>query len=94
MERSRIFLMGTPLLDLILETEDRTLLDKHGLKPGDSILADESHRSLFEDIWKQPAMNAMPGGSCLNASRSCAYSLKAMGVSESKVDYSGAIGMD
>ncbi|XP_061564208.1 adenosine kinase-like isoform X2 [Cololabis saira] len=61
-----LFGMGNPLLD-ISAVVDKDFLDKFGLKPNDQILAEDKHKSLFEEIVKRSKVEYHAGGSTQNS---------------------------
>ncbi|KAM6897367.1 adenosine kinase-like [Xenentodon cancila] len=61
-----LFGMGNPLLD-ISAVVDKDFLDKFGLKPNDQILAEDKHKSLFEEIVKRNKVEYHAGGSTQNS---------------------------
>ncbi|XP_061519945.1 adenosine kinase-like isoform X3 [Phycodurus eques] len=61
-----LFGMGNPLLD-ISAVVDKDFLDKYGLKPNDQILAEDKHKTLFEEIVKRREVEYHAGGSTQNS---------------------------
>ncbi|XP_068610899.1 adenosine kinase-like [Brachionichthys hirsutus] len=61
-----LFGMGNPLLD-ISAVVDKDFLDKFGLKPNDQILADDKHRTLFDEIAKKNKVEYHAGGATQNS---------------------------
>jgi len=61
--------IGNPLLDILLEISDKTLLDKYGLNENDAILAGENHIELFEEISTKDGVKYAPGGATQNTIR-------------------------
>ncbi|XP_065574747.1 uncharacterized protein LOC136036439 [Artemia franciscana] len=57
-----------PLLD-ISASVDEALLKKYALKPNDAILADESHRPLYEELVANHTVEYIAGGSGQNTLR-------------------------
>ncbi|KAG7512533.1 adenosine kinase-like isoform X1 [Solea senegalensis] len=58
--------MGNPLLD-ICAVVDKDFLDKYALKPNDQILADDSHKALFEELAKKFNVEYHAGGATQNS---------------------------
>ncbi|CAL8284796.1 unnamed protein product [Arctogadus glacialis] len=63
-----LFGMGNPLLDISAEV-DKDFLDKFGLKPNNAILADESHKALFEELIGKFPAEYHAGGATQNSIR-------------------------
>ncbi|XP_058507556.1 adenosine kinase isoform X1 [Solea solea] len=61
-----LFGMGNPLLD-ICAVVDKDFLDKYALKPNDQILADDSHKALFEELVKKFNVEYHAGGATQNS---------------------------
>ncbi|XP_061490823.1 adenosine kinase isoform X2 [Rhineura floridana] len=61
-----LFGMGNPLLD-ICAVVDKDFLDKYGLKANDQILAEETHKELFEELVKKFKVEYHAGGSTQNS---------------------------
>lgn len=60
--------IGNPLLDISAEV-DQAFLDKYKLKANDAILADDSHKELFNDMVKLFKAEYVPGGAAQNTIR-------------------------
>jgi adenosine kinase len=86
-----IFAIGNPLLDISAEC-DTSVLEKYGLTNGMACLAEDKHKTLFEDLWKQDNMESIPGGAGMNALRSANFMLK--GEHENSCMYFGSISAD
>jgi len=93
MERSDIFFIGNPLLDISIEVKDDVLVKKYELTPGLACLANEKQMPIYDEIWDMEGRSAIPGGSAMNSARAANHFLKHQGV-EGKVTYFGAIGTD
>nr|XP_020457510.1 adenosine kinase-like isoform X2 [Monopterus albus] len=63
-----LFGMGNPLLD-ICAIVDKDFLDKYTLKPNDQILAEDKHKTIFEEIVKKFKVEYHAGGATQNAMR-------------------------
>ncbi|XP_068161166.1 adenosine kinase-like isoform X2 [Antennarius striatus] len=61
-----LFGMGNPLLD-ISAVVDKDFLDKFGLKSNDQILAEDHHKTLFEEIAKKNDVEYHAGGATQNS---------------------------
>lgn len=48
---------------------DQNLLDKYRLKPNNAILAEEAHRSLFDDLIENYSAQTTAGGGAQNTAR-------------------------
>lgn len=70
-----IFAIGNPLLDISAEC-DVEVLEKYGLTNGLACLAEEKHKALFEELWKNEHVETIPGGAAMNAIRSAHFMLK------------------
>lgn len=65
-----------PLLDISLEVDDMSFLDKYCLKPSNAILAkEEIHHKLIQDVYNNERKMVIPGGSGLNTIRAANVSL-------------------
>lgn len=60
--------MGNPLLD-ISATVDKNFLEKYDLKANDAILAEEKHKSLYDELINLYNANFIAGGSVQNTMR-------------------------
>ncbi|CAG8547071.1 4720_t:CDS:2 [Ambispora leptoticha] len=83
-----LFVMGNPLLDIQVNA-DKTLLEKYGLKANDSILAEEKHKPLYEEIVKNYEPVYVAGGAAQNTARGAQYLLP-----PKSTIYVGCIGND
>jgi adenosine kinase len=63
-----LFALGNPLLDISAEV-NTAFLNKYKLKPNDAILADDSHKNLYEDMIKEFNVEYVPGGATQNSIR-------------------------
>jgi len=63
-----LFGMGNPLLD-IMATVDKEFLEKYKLKDNDAILADDTHKSMCDEIIKNYEVEFIAGGAAQNALR-------------------------
>ncbi|RMJ22912.1 adenosine kinase [Aspergillus sp. HF37] len=68
---------------------DQNLLDKYRLKPNDAILAEDAHRSLFDDLIEKYSAQTTAGGGAQNTARGAQYCLP-----PSSVVYIGCVGRD
>ncbi|XP_061611984.1 adenosine kinase-like isoform X3 [Phyllopteryx taeniolatus] len=66
LSENTLFGMGNPLLD-ISAVVDKDFLDKYGLKPNDQILAEDKHKTLFDEIVKRKEVEYHAGGSTQNS---------------------------
>ncbi|KAM8877748.1 adenosine kinase-like isoform 1-T1 [Synchiropus picturatus] len=66
LSENTLFGMGNPLLD-ISAVVDKDFLDKYGLKPNDQILAEDTHKALFEEIVRRDKVEYHAGGSTQNS---------------------------
>ncbi|KAF2148453.1 Ribokinase-like protein [Myriangium duriaei CBS 260.36] len=80
--------LENPLLD-IQAKGDEALLNKYGLKANDAILAEEKHKSLYEELLNNKEAKIIPGGAAQNTARGAQYILPA-----SSVVYIGCVGKD
>ncbi|XP_043674934.1 adenosine kinase 2 [Vespula pensylvanica] len=81
--------MGNPLLD-ISATVDKNFLEKYDLKANDAILAEEKHKSLYDELINLYNANFIAGGSVQNTMRVTQWFLE-----KSKVaSYMGCVGND
>ena len=51
---SRLFLIENPLLDISVELNDNTLLDKYELQRGMACLATEKQMPIYDEIYSMP----------------------------------------
>jgi len=93
MEKSGIFFIGNPLLDISCELKDNTILEKYNLQKGQASLATPEVMPLYDELYNTEGMIAIPGGSALNSARATNFMLKNMG-HEGRVTYYGSIGKD
>jgi adenosine kinase len=70
-----IFAIGNPLLDISAECPVETL-EKYALNRGLACLAEEKHKELFEELWKNENSDKIPGGSAMNVLRCANFMLK------------------
>lgn len=92
-QAGHIFFIGNPLLDISVEAEDNSILDKYGLEHGQACLASEAQMPLYDELWARPDRQAIPGGSALNSARSTNFILKRQGHAN-EVVYYGSISND
>jgi adenosine kinase len=93
MEKTGIFYIGNPLLDISCELKDNALVEKYGLAKGQASLATEKEMPLYDELWAMEGATKIPGGSALNSARSTNFMLKNLG-HEGKVTYFGSIAKD
>ena len=79
MEKTGIFYIGNPLLDISCELKDSTLIEKYALSKGQASLATPEFMPLYDELWNMEGRQAIPGGSALNSARSTNFMLKGMG---------------
>ncbi len=65
-----IFGIGNPLLDISVEVKTDEILKKYDLQHGQACLAEEKHMPIYDEMWKLPGVETIPGGSALNSMRS------------------------
>jgi len=83
--------IGQPLLDITATVGDG-FLNRYGLNSNDSILANEDHTNIFQEIVDYFPVGISPGGQALNTIRCVQWM---MGENdEGKTLYTGAIGKD
>jgi len=70
-----VFGIENPLLDISVEIPDDGLLKKYELQNGHAILAAEKHFPIYDEIWKFPGVQTIPGGSALNSMRTANVTL-------------------
>lgn len=80
---------GNPLLDISANV-GQDLLDKYGLKLNNAILADESHRPLFDELVANYEVEYIAGGATQNSIRVAQWMLQEPGAT----GYIGCIGKD
>jgi len=75
MSTERILLgMGNPLLDMIT-TVPKDMLTKYGLNANDSIMAEEKHMPLYEELKKNYKLTYVAGGATQNSIRGAQWLL-------------------
>ncbi|KAK4633682.1 Adenosine kinase [Fulvia fulva] len=84
----QLFCLENPLLD-IQGQGDEALLNQYGLKANDAILAEESHKSLYEELIQNRDAKLLAGGAAQNTARGAQYLLPA-----DSVVFFGAVGKD
>jgi adenosine kinase len=60
--------LGNPLLDISANV-DTAFLSKYGMKPNNAILAEEKHKSLYDEMVQKYNVEYIPGGATQNALR-------------------------
>jgi adenosine kinase len=80
---------GNPLLDISANV-GQELLDKYGLKLNNAILAEESHRPLFEELVANHEVEYIAGGATQNSIRVAQWMLQ----EPEATGYIGCIGKD
>ena len=63
-----LFALGNPLLDISAEV-DKDFLEKYDLKPNDAILAEDKHKSMYDDLTSKFEVEYVPGGATQNVVR-------------------------
>ena len=86
-----IFAIGNPLLDISAECTHETL-EKYSLGLGLACLAEEKHKPLFDELWKDPKGERIPGGAAMNVIRCANFMLK--GAKPNSCLYFGSIADD
>ncbi len=61
--------LGNPLLDISVEVKEDSPLKKYSLKVNDTVLAQEHHMPLYDELQKMENCMFIPGGSGLNSLR-------------------------
>jgi len=89
MASAAILGMGNPLLDISADVTQATF-EKYGLKPGNAILAEDSHKPLFEELAAAKDVQYIAGGATQNSIRVAQWMLQEPG----KTAYMGCIGED
>jgi len=84
---------GNPLIDITQDDQEKTLLEKYGLKVGMASLATPEQLPLIEEVWKLETKKLTLGGAALNSARGSAYWFKKSGT-PGKVVYFGGLGSD
>ncbi|KTW28889.1 hypothetical protein T552_01518 [Pneumocystis carinii B80] len=82
-----LFGLGNPLLDI--QVRDNGFLKKYGLKPNDSILSEEKHMMIYQEISELSDAQYIAGGSAQNTLRGAQYVLP-----ENSTVYVGCVGKD
>ncbi|QSL65166.1 hypothetical protein MERGE_002471 [Pneumocystis wakefieldiae] len=82
-----LFGLGNPLLDI--QVKDSGFLKKYGLKPNDSILSEEKHMPIYQEILALSDVQYIAGGSAQNTLRGAQYILP-----ENSTVYVGCVGRD
>lgn len=85
----QIFGAGNALLD-ISSTVGPDIFEKYGIVPGNAILAEEKHMSLYEELKAMDSVQYIPGGATLNSIRVAQWMLG----SEGRTAYMGILGSD
>ena len=67
---------GNPLLDISVNDEDASLLNKYGLTQGNAILAGPEQKPLYDELWSNPAHQTSAGGSAMNTVRCSNFMMK------------------
>lgn len=80
---------GNPLLDITTRVE-QSILDTYGLSVDQAVIAEEKHKSLFEEISSNPEVEHVAGGATLNAIRVAQWLLQ----EPQATAFIGAIGKD
>lgn len=81
--------MGNPLLDIIVSADEQ-LLNKYDLKPNNAILAEEKHKTLYEELVNNYPVSYVAGGASQNTARITEKILKKSNV----VIFMGCVGRD
>jgi len=89
MNEKRLFGLCHPLID-IQAAVDNAFLDKYGLEPDNTILADKRHLSLYQELIEKMPVKFIPGGCTLNTLRVCQWMMGENG----STFFSGAVGND
>jgi adenosine kinase len=85
-----LFAYGNPLLDISAEV-DEAFLKKYDLEANNAILADDKHKSMFEDMVANFTVEYVPGGATQNSIRVAQWMLQG---SPHATTYTGCIGKD
>ena len=93
MAHPRIVMIGNPIMDISIEDQDRTYLDKYKLELGQASLATEEQLPIYDELYNLEGRQIIPGGSALNSARAAQHMLGKLG-SDAKVAYFGCIGAD
>lgn len=73
--KDQIFFIENPLLDISVECNDNTIIEKYGLQAGMASLAAEQQLPMYDELWNMEGRQAIPGGSALNSARSTNFML-------------------
>ncbi len=63
-----LFGLGNPLLDISADV-DKAFLDKYGLEANSACLAEDKHKSMYDDMTEKFVVEYVPGGATQNAVR-------------------------
>jgi adenosine kinase len=66
--------IGNPIVDISSNIEE-DVIEKYGLKWGETVFANESNRGFFKELEKNKNVKYIPGGSIQNTLRTCAWCL-------------------
>jgi len=80
--------MGNPLLDMIAETP-KDMLTKYNLNANDSIMAEEKHMPLYEELQKNFKVTYVAGGATQNSIRAAQWILP-----PNSTSFIGCVGKD
>lgn len=89
LEQKLLFGLCHPLVD-IQATVNSDFLEKYGLEPDNTILAEKSHIPLYEDLSTSYPVKYIPGGTTLNSIRVAQWMMGDNG----RTFFSGSIGKD
>lgn len=81
--------LGNPLLDISANTSE-SFLEKYGLKPNDAILAEENHKSMYDEMIDNFEVEYTAGGACQNTMRVAQWILGKPNIAS----FMGCIGRD
>ncbi|EME47096.1 hypothetical protein DOTSEDRAFT_69160 [Dothistroma septosporum NZE10] len=84
----QLLCLENPLLD-IQGQGDEALLNQYGLKANDAILAEDSHKSLYEELIQNRDAKLLAGGAAQNTARGAQYLL-----ADDSVVFFGCVGKD
>ena len=90
-QKKHILMICNPLLDISVECNDNSLLEKYALQHGQAILAGPEHMPMYDELWGMEGRLAIPGGSGMNSARAANCMLKAQDHAN-HVTYFGSIG--
>eukprot|EP01129_Flabellula_baltica_P015419 TRINITY_DN783_c0_g1_i1.p1 TRINITY_DN783_c0_g1~~TRINITY_DN783_c0_g1_i1.p1 ORF type:complete len:340 (-),score=116.58 TRINITY_DN783_c0_g1_i1:20-1039(-) len=85
-----IFGIGNPLLDISVEVNDDSLLDKYGLRLNNAILVAPEHEPIFDDLMAMENKLFIAGGACSNSIRAAQW----MHPEENMTHFAGCVGQD